>query len=77
MNWSSQRRVAELLLLGSVALAAMIGCANAPARHPALSMVARFEPVEQSPQLVQPYFANLYAVSLCRHGRHLRRGGAR
>jgi hypothetical protein len=34
-------------------------------------MVAHFQPVGRHEQLVQPYFANLYAVSLCRHGRHL------
>ena len=34
-------------------------------------MVAHFESVGPSPQEVQPYFANLYALSLCRHGRDL------
>ena len=47
----------------------MADCASAPKRHPALAVVARFEPVGPSPQLVRPYFANLYALSLCRHGR--------
>ncbi len=49
----------------------LAGCAAGPQRHAALAVVARFEPVGPSPQLVRPYFANLYAVSLCRHGRHL------
>ncbi len=34
-------------------------------------MVAHFEPVGPSPQSVQPYFANLFALSLSRHGRYL------
>ncbi|MBC8423387.1 hypothetical protein H8E07_04630 [bacterium] len=52
-------------------LVLLAGCAAGPQRHAALAVVARFEPVRPSPQLVRPYFANLYGVSLCRHGRHL------
>jgi len=52
-------------------LMALVGCASTPKRHPALAVVTRFEPVGPSPQLVRPYFANLYALSLSRHGRYL------
>ncbi len=47
------------------------GCATTSRPHPALAMVAHFASVGPGPQEVQPYFANLYALSLCRHGRHL------
>lgn len=65
-----RRRAAEVVVALALALLAT-GCATTPNRHPALAVVARFAPVGPSPQEVQPYFANLYALSLSRHGRHL------
>ncbi len=57
-------------VLSAVLLAALLGgCARG--RHPALDIVARFEPVGPSPQLVQPYFANLDAITLVRHRQDL------
>jgi hypothetical protein len=62
-------------LVAAVALAAglitLADCASVPKRHPALAVVARFEAIGPSPQSVQPYFANLFALSLSRHERHL------
>jgi len=60
----SRRPAAWLWLAGLLAVA----CAPR-GRHPALDMIARFSPVGPSPQLVRPYFANLDALSLVRHGR--------
>ena len=68
---SSSRRTGTEFALWIVLLILVAGCAGRPQRHAALAVVARFAPVGPSPQLVQPYFANLYALSLCRHGRHL------
>jgi len=68
---SSSRRPGAERAVWIALLVLLAGCAAGPPRHAALAVVARFEPVGPSPQDVQPYFANLYAVSLCRHGRHL------
>jgi len=69
MSWRGTLRAASLAVGLAVVL---VGSGCAPrGRHPALDMVARFTPVGPSPQLVQPYFANLDAITLVRHRRDL------
>ncbi len=54
-------------MLASAALLALSGgCAGH--RNPALAVVNWFEPLDGGRDHVSPYFANLYALSLVRHG---------
>lgn len=54
------------MLASAASLALAGGCAGH--RNPALAVVNWFEPLDGGRNRVSPYFANLYALSLVRHG---------
>ncbi len=64
------RWISSCLLCSCLAAVGLLGplggCAHAP--HPVVEMARLFEPIPASSYHAKPYFLNLYAISLLRHG---------